>query len=214
MEALEQTLLMKKTKRQMVSAIRGNDESTKFYTGLPSYGVFTALLEYMQPYIHIVERAHQTASKSEGQNRCLTYEEEFLAVLMRLRLGLPLEDIANRFEVHSSTISRIFATWIRLLAVEMRKIFPWPSKEKVIARTPASFRKYPNTRIIIDCSEFFIQRPSLLQGQALTSSHYKHHNTFKVFIGISPGGVITFVSELWGHFHEFFLAKRLEVSYC
>ena len=26
----------------------------------------------------------------------------------------------------------------------------------------------------------------------------KHHNTFKELIGISPGEVITFVSELWG----------------
>jgi len=28
--------------------------------------------------------------------------------------------------------------------------------------------------------------------------YYKHHNTFKVLVGISPGGVITFVSNLWG----------------
>jgi hypothetical protein len=28
--------------------------------------------------------------------------------------------------------------------------------------------------------------------------HYKNHNTFKLLVGISPGGVITFVSELWG----------------
>ena len=29
-------------------------------------------------------------------------------------------------------------------------------------------------------------------------SNYKHHNTFKVLVGISPGGVVTFVSKLWG----------------
>ena len=63
---------------------------------------------------------------------------------------------------------------------------------------PKEFAPYPNTRIIIDCTEFFIQRPSSLQSQCETFSHYKHHNTFKVLIGISPGGVITFISELWG----------------
>ena len=30
-----------------------------------------------------------------------------------------------------------------------------------------------------------------------TFSHYKHHNNFKLLLGISPGGVITFISELW-----------------
>ena len=164
----------------------GTLHSSRFYTGLPSYDVFTALLEYMQP---LVEKLHQTSSGTEGRKKSLTYGEELLAVLMRLRLGLWLEDIANRFVVHPSTVSRIFATRIRILAVEMRKNFPWPSKETVRARTLVSFKKYLNTRIIIDCSDFFIQGPSSLQRQVLTFSHYNHHNTFKDLIGISPGGV-------------------------
>lgn len=60
------------------------------------------------------------------------------------------------------------------------------------------FATYPNTRIIIDCTEIFIQRPTSLASQCLTFSSYKHYNTFKVLVGISPGGVITFVSNLWG----------------
>jgi hypothetical protein len=64
--------------------------------------------------------------------------------------------------------------------------------------TPKQFLPYPNTRVIIDCTEFYIQRPSSLNTQAETFSHYKNHNTFKLLVGISPGGVITFVSELWG----------------
>ena len=55
--------------------------------------------------------------------RSITYEEGFLAVQMRLHPGLLLEDIANSFWVHCSTISRSFATWIRILIVEMRSIF-------------------------------------------------------------------------------------------
>ena len=63
--------MMVKTKGQMVSVIRGDDDSTKFYTGLPSYDVFTVLLEYMQP---LVEKLHHTSSGTEGRRRSLMYE--------------------------------------------------------------------------------------------------------------------------------------------
>ena len=55
-----------------------------------------------------------------------------------------------------------------------------------------------HVRVIIDCTELFIQRPSSLQSQVLTFSNYKHHDTFEVLVGISTGGVVTFVSKLWG----------------
>ena len=133
-----------------------------------------------------------------GRPRALQLEDEFLAVLMRLRLGLLSEDIAERFGVSVATFSRIFAKWIRVLYRELRMLFPWPSQDAIHARLPSQFHQYPKTRVIIDCTEIFIQRPSSLQSQLLTFSSYKHHNTFKVLVGISPGGVVTFVSELWG----------------
>ena len=52
--------------------------------------------------------------------------------------------------------------------------------------------------VIIDCFEIFINRPTNLMARAQTFSNYKHHNTVKVLIGISPQGTISFVSEAWG----------------
>ena len=54
------------------------------------------------------------------------------------------------------------------------------------------------TSVIIDCFEVFIDRPSNLLARAQTFSNYKHHNTVKVLIGITPQGTISFVSEAWG----------------
>lgn len=33
--------------------------------------------------------------------------------------------------------------------------------------------------------------------QQITFSSYKNHNTYKALVGISPGGVVTFVSNLY-----------------
>ena len=201
-EAKDQLLEREDSK---LSLIRGNDAKTTFYTGLPSFAVFMALFTFLEPKMGKVSvwsgnsgRDITRGESSKGRKRKLSLEEELLAVLMRLRLGLLLEDMADRFDIAKGTASKIFTTWIKVLAVELKTVFPWPSKELVLQKTPAQFKQYPNTRILIDCTEVFIQRPSSLQSQALTFSNYKNHNTFKVLVGISPGGVITFVSDLWG----------------
>ena len=64
---------------------------------------------------------------------------------------------------------------------------------------PACFKAhYPQTQIIIDCTEIFIQMPSSFRAQSQTYSQYKSHNTAKGLVGISPSGMITFISHLYG----------------
>ena len=57
---------------------------------------------------------------------------------------------------------------------------------------------YSHTTCIIDCSEIFIQQPTSLSARAETCSNYKHHNTVKFLIAISPTGAIIFISKCWG----------------
>jgi len=56
---------------------------------------------------------------------------------------------------------------------------------------------YPTTRVIIDATEVYIEKPSLPDLQQMTFSNYKNNNTFKGLIGISRSGAITFVSSLF-----------------
>jgi hypothetical protein len=51
---------------------------------------------------------------------------------------------------------------------------------------------------MIDCSKIFTQKPSNLLTQAATWSDYKHHNTLKFLVAVTPQGSICYVSELWG----------------
>ena len=71
---------------------------------------------------------------------------------------------------------------------------------------------YPNTRVIIDSTELFCQKPSSLTIQSSLFFHYKDHITYKGPVGISPYGAITFISELYdGSTSDVEMVKRCAI---
>ena len=77
----------------------------------------------------------------------------------------------------------------------------WASKEEIIASKPTRYRHLPDLHAIIDCSEIFIETPKdpILQSSTW-SDYYKHHNTLKFLVVLSPNLTITFVSPAYaGH---------------
>lgn len=76
-------------------------------------------------------------------------------------------------------------------------IIQWPTLQRTM---PFCFRVNYGLKVlgIIDCFELFIEKPSSLLAKACTCSQYKHYNTAKYLICISPHGVITFISKGWG----------------
>lgn len=124
--------------------------------------------------------------------------DQLLAVLMRLKVGLLVTNISDRFCISSCRFSSIFTSWICLLHAELKALNRFPSREKIASCLPLSMQEFPSLRIILDCTEIYIQKSSSLVNQNLTFSNYKHHNTMKFLVGISPAGVISFVSDAWG----------------
>ena len=124
----------------LIHLIHDSDSKTRFYTGLPTYGVFKALVKYFEPKIIRARQWQGQQTKDEDVSivgkKKLDVAGELLAVLMRLRLGLLLEDVADRCKVSVSTMSRMFTTWLRLLSTELQLLFPWPSRELVAQYTP------------------------------------------------------------------------------
>ena len=75
---------------------------------------------------------------------------------------------------------------------------PIPFTRTCEKEQPKEFAEYSRTRIILDCTEIFIELPSAMLAQSETWSEYKHHNTWKVLVGVTPNGQISYLSELWG----------------
>ncbi|XP_064455087.1 uncharacterized protein LOC135366348 [Ornithodoros turicata] len=205
LELAQETLkkLERKVGRQFsVERFKSNDEDMRFYTGLPSYAVFTSVLNFLNPGEHGENikawSRTQTDSPKMGRPRSLTVENEFFLFLVRLRLGLFEKDLADRFCVSTATVSRICITWTSYAFIHLSQLPLWMSKERVQEEMPPEFKdKYSATRVIIDATEIKCQTASSLALQSATFSTYKSANTFKGLIGISPDGTVTFVSNLF-----------------
>ena len=183
----------------------GSDSDFRFYTGFPNYSSFKVFYDYLSPACeHLVYYGSNTAPQTQesqskcGKKRSMTAEQELFLVLVRLGLGLLLQDIAHRFNISTSQVSRIFKTWIVFLHQRLHALPIWPSRKFIDDNMPSCFKlNYPKTRVIIDCTEIYIEMPSSCRSQSITFSSYKNHNTAKGLIGISPSGYPSFVSSLY-----------------
>ena len=96
-------------------------------------------------------------------------------------------------------MSRYFKKWVDVMYIQLHPLVKWSGREELMKTMPVDFRKnFRYCVIIIDCFEVFMERPTALRARAQTWSNYKHHNTAKFLIGISPQCSITYISKGWG----------------
>lgn len=74
----------------------------------------------------------------------------------------------------------------------------WPPKDEILDNMPKCFNSFPSTRVILDGTEIPIQKRKCLKCRISTYSQYKSGHTVKFMVGITPSGLISFVSEAYG----------------
>ena len=162
----------------------GNDDKMLFYTGLTN-DQFNALWQFLEPEICTPKRDK------------ISRKNELFAVLLKCRLGLQNEDLADRFGITRQSISRIFEGWITFLDNMFSKVNQWPSLEYIDKYMPTNFTpKYALTRVILDCTEIKVQRASNCDLQSMNFSSYKNCATVKGLVCTTPDGVGCFFSNL------------------
>ena len=168
-------------------SLKDDNIKVKFYTGLPSFNLLMTVFSYISA--HVIN----------GPRSSLTKFQQFLMVLVKLRLNLATQDMAYRFGVHQSSVSRNIRKWIDVMYIRLKPLIKWPEREELLKTMPMDFKKnFKKCVIIIDCFEVFCERPTALMARAQTWSNYKQHNTVKFLIGIAPQGVVSFISKGWG----------------
>ena len=106
-------------------------------------------------------------------------------------------------------MSKLLNAGLPAIAQKLCFLVRWPGKEEVLRTLPSVFKpSYRNCRVIIDCTEIFCERARNLTLRALTWSNYKHHNTLKVLVGISPSGAISFISTFGGRVSDKVITQK------
>ena len=185
--------------------VKCDNNLIKLYTGFNNHETLVAFFEeILQSDAKMVRQWSGRRSECNyddvkvGPTFKLPLEEQFFMTLVRLRLGLLEHDIAYRFNISQASVSWITSTWINLMFHSFKSFETFPSWHIVKKYMPEVFKQdYPNTRIIIDATEFPIERPSSLLSQACTFSAYKNRNTVKILIGVTPSGAISFISDAY-----------------
>ena len=197
---MESTKMLLKEKTFGINVIKDSSELCHHYTGFPDY----KMLEKCFTFLSVGENGENVRMRGSsekngnGRPRCLCAEDQFLLMLLKLRNGFSNIHLGWLFSCDSSTISRLIISWLNYTYLKFATLPIWPSREEVDASMPEVFKeKFPNTRVIIDCTEVAVEAPQALHARSVFYSDYKSHNTYKALIGITPAGGLSFVSELF-----------------
>ncbi|XP_062585919.1 uncharacterized protein LOC134247604 [Saccostrea cucullata] len=209
LKRLEQENIALKEAKFGLERFHNDDNMINFYTGFKDYQTLTAVFSALKPtamtMIRWTQMQRQGADLEKVKKITFSFEshhlsliDEFFVFLCRIRQGFPEQDLAVRFCVSQTSISRILITWSNYLYAMLGSLPLWPSRTVVNRNMPESFRlTYPFTRVILDCTEIKVQTPSSKVLNSQIYSNYKSHTTFKGLVGITPCGTVSFVSSLY-----------------
>ncbi|XP_014836619.1 PREDICTED: uncharacterized protein LOC106914384 [Poecilia mexicana] len=197
----EQTESLTLRQRFGIHRFASSDKDIRFFTRFASYDLLMRFWSMIEPalpsMISIRQGQRGAAIDSASSTQTLQPIDEFFLFLNYLALGSKQWDLADRYGVHQSTVSWIVTAWTNFLFTVLGSIRIWIPEDQIHSHLPADFKDYPDTTVILDCTELRCQCPSspILQSEVFSS--YKSHCTLKGLIGVAPHGAVTFISGLY-----------------
>lgn len=132
-------------------------------------------------------------------NSSIDNRNKLLIFLIKIKHGLSFAAVSVLFNIHRTTVSRIFVKCLEVLSLKTKNFIFWPSKNTIKETLPNAFLKnYPNTRCIIDCTEIKVQQPPTIEQRVYMYSHYEGCYTVKFLTAITLIGAVSFVSKCYG----------------
>ncbi|XP_050059743.1 uncharacterized protein LOC126551033 [Aphis gossypii] len=164
-----------------ILTLMDTEQKLSTLTGISSYQLLDSLIESMQ----------LTNLVSSRNQNILSLKERIVMTFMKLKLAI-------FFDCSNDKCKR---NTIDILSFILKPIISWPSRTEIKCNIPTCFRKFSDNRIVrivIDCIEIPLVKPKNLTGSIITYSQYKSTYTAKYMTGITPGGILSFITPAHG----------------
>ena len=73
-----------------------------------------------------------------------------------IKAGLFVQGLAYSCWISTNLVSKICITWINILYVKLKDLFPFPAQEMVRKNMAQEFVQYATTRIILECIQNYL----------------------------------------------------------
>ena len=206
---LEEEVIQLKAEQFGLARFGYDNKMIQFYTGFKSADLLHEFIRFVKPTASLMKTWSQVQNGSKlvsnstspailHRQASLSIEDQIFLFLVRVKLGRLTVDLAVAFKVSPSTVSRTVITWANFLYFTLGRLPIWPTRAQIQRHLPPCFKlMFPNVRVILDCTEIFVEVPSSLVLQSEVFSSYKNHTTWKGMFGITPAGAVSCVSALY-----------------
>lgn len=158
------------------------------WTGIKCFQILDCLVDCVQEL-----------RKGNNKRRIkLSIKDSILLTFIKLKLNLSYIAIGVLFNVSSKVTKKYFICTLKEIAQVLNVLIRWPSKEEILNNIPYCFENFKSTRIVLDCLEISTRQSKCLKCRIPTYSSYKSCYTVKIMLGVTPSGMISYVSKAYG----------------
>lgn len=162
------------------------DEKLKKFAGINNFKIFDCIVTLFEKY-HKDKKMHRLNSR-----------QRIMLVFVKLKTNLSFVILATLFNISSVLCRTYICDTILTLSAILKPLIYFPLKGEILQNIPTCFSNFQNVRVVLDCTEIMVQSPKCLCCRIRFYSQYKSHMTVKFMTGVSPAGLITFVSKPYG----------------
>ncbi|OCT72944.1 uncharacterized protein LOC108696677 [Xenopus laevis] len=197
---LSQQVKSKETDRNETSfclkSIKNESKWVRFYTGFDGYEQLSNFLAFLTADPDLCTGKIRRRTEVGPQN-ALGLEDQLFLVLTRLRLGLLLQDLAFRFRVSESTVSRYWLNWTELLHARLTQVPVLYSTRYLDLFEPKRLEQYEGlTCTVMDCTDLFFEVQAKDRSKPASNHPRRNHYLRRGYAIASSNGFMTFSSSL------------------